>query len=369
MKQQKRDYYEVLGVSRDATDEDIKKAFRKLAHKYHPDLNSNEEAASRFKECNEAYEVLCDAEKRQAYDYYGHSGPDGMFSQGFEGFNFGGFGDIFETFFGGTATNAARRGPTRGADLRTQMEVSFTEAAFGADKEISITRLENCASCGGIGAKAGTQPKRCANCNGTGQVRRVEQSIFGRFVSSATCGQCHGEGTVIAEPCPQCRGSGQEKVSRTIQVKVPPGVDNGTQIRLNGEGNAGTKGGRAGDLYIVLGVSAHQHFARRGDDIYYDLPVNFVQAALGVEIEVPTLEGRTKLKVPAGSQTGKTFRLKGKGISHLNRHGIGDEIITLYVVVPDKLSKEQRRLLEKLDGTMGPESIPPPDRWRPGSSA
>jgi molecular chaperone DnaJ len=364
MTQQKRDYYEVLGVSRDATDEEVKKAFRKLAHAYHPDLNSDADASGKFKECNEAYEVLCDSEKRQAYDYYGHSGPDGMFSKGFEGFNFSGFGDIFETFFGGTATAGARQGPTRGADLRTQVEISFEEAAFGTGREINIVRQENCSHCGGIGARPGTQPERCPNCNGTGQVRRVEQSIFGRFVSSATCGQCRGEGSVITEPCPQCKGSGKEQQERTVKVKIPAGVDNGTQIRLSSEGNGGNKGGRAGDLYIVIGVRAHAHFTRHGDDIYYDLAINFAQAALGAEIDVPTLESKTTLKVPAGCQTGKVFRLKGKGVSHLNRHGIGDEIVTLYVVVPEKLSRDQRKMLEKLADSMGPESIPEPEKWR-----
>ena len=363
MTTQKRDYYEVLGISRDATDEDIKKAFRKLAFKYHPDHNPEDEASDKFKECSEAYQVLCDTEKRRAYDYYGHDGLEGSASRGFEGFGFNGFGDIFDAFFGGSGTQT-RQSPQRGADLKTRLHISFEEAVFGADKTVNVTRLENCPTCHGIGAKPGTDPARCTNCDGTGQVRRVEQSIFGRFVTGATCPRCHGEGRIIEDPCPECQGAGKIKAKREISVKIPAGVDDGTQVRLSGEGGAGNRGGRTGDLYIVLTVAPHPDFVREGDDIHYNLAVNFAQAALGDEVEVPTLNGPTKIKVPAGSQTGRVFRLRGKGVAHLQRGGTGDELVMLHVVVPEKLDKQQKQLLQKLAETLGPQSIPKPDKWR-----
>lgn len=353
----KRDYYETLGVSRDASDEEIKKAFRKMAFKYHPDHNPDASAAEKFKECHEAYEVLSEPEKRTAYDRFGHHGAEGLFGRGFEGFNFGGFGDIFEAFFGGAAT-ATHHAPQRGSDLRTHLVISFEEAARGTEKEVVMTRIENCATCQGTGSKPGSQPSRCPNCNGTGQVRRVEQSIFGRFSSVATCPRCRGEGTVITEPCPQCKGTGREKKKRRIVVKIPAGMADGLQIRLSGEGNAGTRGGRAGDLYVATRVTPHPYFRRDGDDIHYTLPLNFTQAALGTELEVPTLDGKTKLKVPAGSQTGTVFRLKGLGMPHLNRSRRGDQLVTIFVTVPEKLSKEQRQLLEKLALSLGPKNMP-----------
>ena len=351
----KRDYYEVLGIARNATDEDIKKAFRKLAFKYHPDHNREDGGTGeKFKEVNEAYEVLSDPEKRAAYDRFGHGGTEGLFGRGFEGFNFSGFGDIFEAFFSGATSTAARRGPQRGADLSYNIPITFEEAAFGCEKEVNILRTENCSLCQGTGSRPGTKPNRCPNCNGTGQVRRVQQIIFAHFANVSICPQCHGEGRIITEPCPQCRGTGKQKQKRSISVKIPAGVDNGTHIRLSREGQAGERGGSSGDLYITLSVKQHEFFTRDGDDIICELPINFAQAALGAEVEVPTLEDKTKLKVPAGSQTGHLFRLKNKGIPHLHSRGRGDQFVTLKVVTPDSLTKKQRQLLEELAETLGP---------------
>jgi len=349
----KRDYYEVLGIVRSATDETIKKAFRKLAFKYHPDHNRNDGAEEKFKEVNEAYEVLSDPDKHAAYDRFGHGDIDGVFGRGFEGFNFGGFGDIFDAFFGGS-TAATRQAPRQGADLHYQLTTTFEEVAFGCEKEINILRTENCSLCQGIGCKPGSQPSRCPNCNGTGQVHRIQQSIFGRFTSTTTCSQCQGEGRIITEPCPQCRGTGKEKRQRSISVKIPAGVDNNTQIRLMGEGEIGARGGSSGNLYIALSVQQHQFFSRDGDDILYELPINFTQAALGAEVEVPTLDGEVKLKIPTGCQTGKVFQIKNKGIPHLHRRGRGDQLVTLRVVTPDKLTRKQHQLFEELANSLDP---------------
>jgi len=359
----KRDYYDILSVARNATDEEIKKAFRKLAFKYHPDHNHGDGAADRFKEINEAYEVLSDPDKRAAYDRFGHGSTEGLFGRGFEGFDFGGFGDIFDAFFGG-ATTATRQAPRRGADLHYKLTINFEEAVFGCEKEISISRTENCSLCQGIGSKPGSQPSRCPNCNGTGQVRRVQQTIFGRFTNTTTCNQCHGEGRIITEPCPQCRSTGKEKHQRSIQVKIPAGVDDGSQLRLSGEGEAGLRGGSPGNLYITLSVLPHEFFIRDGDNILYELPINFAQAALGAEVEVPTLDGKVRLKLPAGSQTGKAFRLKGQGVPYLHRSGRGDQLVTLLAVTPESLTKKQRQLFEELAGSLSPANMPPPEKWR-----
>jgi len=354
----KRDYYEILGVSRNATDEEIKKAYRKLAFKYHPDRNRDDGAEAKFKEINEAHEVLSDANKRAAYNQFGHSGAEGFFTRGFEGFDFGGFGDIFDAFFGGM-TYATRHAPQRGADLHYEITISFEEAAFGCEKEIKIKRTEVCSLCYGTGAKPGSQPSRCPNCNGTGQMRRVQRSLFGSFINTTICNQCQGEGKIITERCPQCRGAGREKQQRRISLKVPAGVADGSQMRLSGEGEAGMRGGSSGDLYVSISVLTHELFTRDGDDILYELPVNFAQAALGTEIEVPTLYGKTKLNIPAGSQTGKEFCLKDKGIAHLRRNGRGDQIIKLLVVTPEKLTKQQRQLFQELAGTLSPAKKEP----------
>jgi molecular chaperone DnaJ len=359
----KRDYYEVLGIERNASDEDIKKAFRKMAFKYHPDHNPDEKAAEDFKEVNEAYEALSDHDKRATYDRYGHAGLDNSGGRGFEGMDFGGFGDIFDAFFGGAATST-RQGPQAGTDQRINLTLTFEEAAFGCEKEVKISRIEHCSVCNGIGSKPGVNPIRCPACNGTGQVRRVQQSIFGRFTNVTTCGECRGSGTIIKEPCPQCRGSGRERFERTLKAKIPAGVDNSAQLVMRGEGDSGTRGGPSGNLYLVITVKQHEFFTRRNDDIIYEAPVNFVQATLGAEIEVPGLAGKTKIKIPSGSQTGKLFRLKGQGISHLNRSGRGDQLVLLVVVIPESLNDKQKQLLKELEKSFTPSNMPPPEKWK-----
>lgn len=341
----KPDYYQVLGVDRDATDEELKKAFRKLAFKYHPDHNRDGEAEEKFKEVSEAYEVLSDADKRSAYDRFGHSGAE-YFGRGFEGFNFGGVGDIFDAFFGGATTT--RPTPQRGTDLHYKITITFEEAIFGCKKELTVTRTENCSQCQGIGSKPGTQPSRCPNCRGSGQVRRDQRSIFGIFTNITTCTKCHGEGSIIIEPCPHCQGRGRKKGKRNISIEIPAGVDNGIQIRLSGEGEAGVKGGPSGNLYATLAVKPHEFFHRDGNDILYELPINFAQATLGAKIAVSTLYGETKLEIPSGCQSGKILRLKDKGVPHLHRNGQGDQLIKIRVVTPDKLTKKQRQLFEEL---------------------
>lgn len=351
----KRDYYEILGVSRKATDEEIKKAFRRLAFQYHPDHNKQPGAEEKFKEINEAYEVLSDPEKRANYDRYGQAMAPGW--TGFEGFDFGGLGDIFESFFGGTATTT-QRVPQKGADLRTRLVISFEEAVFGSQKEIEIEHTEVCSLCHGLGSQPGTNPQKCPNCNGTGQVRHVQQSLFGRFVNITTCHRCHGQGTVITNPCSQCRGTGRHRVKRKLEVNIPAGVDESQQLRLTGEGEAGFFGGPSGNLYIDLSVRPHQFFQRDGDDILYELPINFAQAALGAEIEVPTLDGRTVLSIPAGTQHGKLLRLKGKGIPHLDGRGRGDQLIKISVVTPKSLDGKQRKLFEELAKILPQPKLP-----------
>lgn len=362
----KRDYYEVLGVDRHCSEDEIKKAFRKLAFQYHPDHNCEAGAEEKFKEINEAYQVLCDGEKRAAYDRYGHEGANGVWAKGFGGSDFtgfGGFGDIFDAFFGG-ATTAARQSPQPGADLSLNLTITFEEAVFGCEKKLKVSRIENCSMCHGIGAKPGTNPAKCPACNGTGQVRRIQQNIFGRFSSVTTCSRCHGEGTVIAEPCPQCRGLGRERREHNTSVKIPAGIDNGSQLRVRGEGDAGTRGGGPGDLYVAISVKPHELFIRNGGDIIYELPVNFAQAALGTELEVPTVSGKTKLKIPTGSQTGKILRIKGQGVPYLNKSGRGDQIVLLIVVTPESLNEKQRQLLKELGDSFSQANMPPPDRWR-----
>jgi len=351
----KRDYYEVLGVPRDATAEDIRKAFRRLAFKYHPDRNRDDGAEAKFKEINEAFEVLSNPDKRTRYDHFGHADADGFFTRGFEGFDFGGFGDIFDTFFSGMRY-ATRHAPQRGADLQYETTITLEEAAFGCEKEIEIKRTELCGTCRGTGAKPGSQPERCSRCNGTGQVRKVQRSLFGSFINTTVCDRCQGEGQVISEPCPQCKGNGREKQKRRISVRVPAGIPDGTQIRLSGDGDVGWRGGSSGDLYVTINVLEHELFIRDGDDIIYELPVNFAQAALGSEVEIPTLYGKDKITIPSGSQTGREFRLKNKGIAHLRRNGRGDQIVRLRVVTPESLTKEQRRLFQELADSLEPAS-------------
>ena len=349
----KRDYYEVLGINKNATEGQIKEAFRKLAFKYHPDHNQDDGAEEKFKEINEAYEVLSDPEKRATYDRFGHSG-EGFFGHGFEGFGFEGVGSIFDAFFGGGTATATRQAPERGADLHRSTSITLEEAAFGVEKELNILRTEYCSVCQGTGSRPGSKPSRCPNCNGSGQVRRVQQSIFGRFTNIATCPQCHGEGRIITEPCHQCRGTGKQKCQRSIMVKIPAGVDDGSRIRLSGEGDAGARGGSPGNLYLNLSIEEHEFFQRDGDNILYELPVNFAQAALGAEVEVPTLWGNVKLKIPAGSQAGQVFQLKNEGVPHLRGRGQGDQLVQLVVVTPESLTKKQRQLFEELAKDLGP---------------
>jgi molecular chaperone DnaJ len=359
----KRDYYEVLGINRNATDEDIKKAFRKLAFKYHPDHNREDNSGEAFKEINEAYEVLCDRDKRAAYDRYGHAGVESSSGRGFEGMDFGGFGDIFEAFFGG-ATTSTRQGPQQGNDQKAELTITFEEAVFGTEKTVKVSRIENCSICHGLGSKPGVDPGRCPACNGTGQIRRVQQSVFGRFTNIATCSQCRGTGTIIKEPCPQCRGAGRERVERTVSVRIPAGVDNGAQVVMRGEGDSGTRGGSAGNLFISITVKPHEFFVRRGDDIIYELPVNFIQAALGDEVEVPSLVGKTKIKIPPGSQTGRLFRMKGQGIAHVNRNGRGDQLILLVVLTPNSLNDRQKQLMKELGSSFTPDNLPNREKWK-----
>jgi molecular chaperone DnaJ len=365
----KRDYYEVLGVSRDATEDEIKKAYRKLARKYHPDVNKEDkDAAEKFKEINEAYEVLKDPEKRARYDQFGHAGVgQGGFDAGdFGGFGgFGGFGDfgsdIFDDIFdifGGSFGRSRRRGPTRGADIRYDLEITLEEAAFGAEKEVEIFRMESCKNCNGTGAKPGTMPKTCPSCGGSGQVRRVQNLGPMQFTNVTTCTNCGGRGTIIEEPCPKCHGRGQSKVGRKIKIKVPAGVDTGSQLRMSGEGEPGELGGPPGDLYVVIRVKPHKLFVRQGDDLIYQAPISFVQATLGDEIDVPTLEEKVKLKIPEGTQPGTRFRLRSKGIPHLRGYGRGDLIVQVEVVIPKKLNDKQKELLVKFAKISG-EDIKP----------
>ena len=347
----KRDYYEVLGVDRNASEEDLKRAFRKLAFQYHPDRNKDSDAEARFKEINEAYEILSDTEKRSSYDRFGPDGVQGGFGRGFEGFEgFNGFGDIFDAFFGGTGSRG-RQGAQPGSDLRTQIDLDFEEAVFGAEKQIELDRYERCSRCAGKRSEPGSQPAKCTACNGSGEVRRVQQSIFGQFVNVATCSSCRGEGVRIATPCTQCRGAGKEHKPKKVMVKIPPGVDSGTQLRLSGEGDAGGRGGPPGNLYVAIAVRTHQHFERRNDDILHTLGVNLAQASLGTTAAVPTVDGDVEMRIPAGTQSGQVFRLRGKGVPHLQSSGRGDQLVTVRVIIPSELTDEQKRLLAELGKT------------------
>lgn len=353
----KRDYYEVLGVDKNATESDIKKAYRKLARQYHPDVNpGNKEAEEKFKEITEAYEVLSDPEKRARYDQLGHAGfdPNGFGGAGFGGQDFGGFGDIFDMFFGGFG-GQTRKGPRKGSDLRFDLTIEFEEAAFGAEKTISLPRWETCSACQGSGAKKGTHAETCPRCRGTGQVAHTQRTPFGQFQTIRTCPECQGEGKVIRHPCPQCNGKGKVRKVKQVQIKIPAGVDTGSRLRMAGEGEAGELGGPPGDLYIYISVKPHKYFERHGDDIYYELPINFVQAALGAEVEIPTLEGKVKFKIPEGVQTDTVFRLKGKGIKNIQGYGKGDQHVKIKVVTPRGLTAEQKELLRKLGNTFGDE--------------
>ena len=356
----KRDYYEVLGVSKTATQDELKKAYRKLARKYHPDLNKdNEEAAEKFKECNEAYSVLSDDQKRAQYDQFGHAafenggmGGGGGFggAGGFGGFGGSGMEDIFDMFFGGQGGRGgsrAKTGPQRGADLRFDLEITFEEAAFGLEKEINLYRDETCDHCHGEGAEPGSKVESCPECNGTGYVRFTQNTMFGQMVNERPCSRCKGEGKIISEPCKECRAKGTVKRNKKLKVKIPAGVDNGSRLRVSGEGEAGAKGGPNGDLYVYLYVKPHKFFERDGTTVLCEVPINIVQATLGADIKVPTLDGQVTMKVPEGTQPGKVLRLKGKGIPSLRGGGRGDQLVRIKVVVPTKLSDKQKDALRK----------------------
>lgn len=355
----KRDYYEVLGVERTATDQEIKSAYRKLALQYHPDRNpNNPDAEEKFKECSEAYAVLADSEKRAMYDRFGHAGVGSAGSSGFDASNFQDLGDIFGDLFGfgdifgggGRRRNRAQRG----ADLREDLTLEFEEAVFGTESKVTVRRNETCDDCRGTGAAKGKAPVTCRSCNGQGQVRYQQ----GFFSIARTCPTCQGTGTVITDPCPKCKGQGRVLKQRTIDAKVPAGVEDGTRIRFSGLGESGTFGGPAGDLYIVLHVKEHPFFERDGNDLHCVVPISFAQAAMGTEIRVPTLEGEQTLKIPEGTQSGATLRIKNKGVPVLNGHGKGDLFVEIHVQTPEKLTKRQRELLQELESTLAVDNKP-----------
>ena len=346
----KRDYYEVLGVTRAASADEVKRAYRQLARKYHPDVNKEPDAENRFKEVTEAYEVLSDERKRQMYDQFGHpgmaAGAGGM--GGSQGFPFGDISDLFESFFGGAPT---RRGPQRGADLRVRLELTFEEAVFGTEKELEIPRWETCLICGGSGAEPGKPPVRCSACGGSGEVRRVQQSVFGQFVNVATCDRCHGEGQIVQHKCPECNGKGSVRRTRKLTVTIPAGVDDGNEMRLSSQGEGGERGGPPGNLYVQLKVLPHPVLQRDGFDLIYVLPLDVAQAALGAEVTVPTLEGSEPFRIPPGTQHGRVFRIKDRGVPRLQRSGRGELRIVTRVEIPKQLTPHQRELFAELADT------------------
>jgi molecular chaperone DnaJ len=355
----KRDYYDILGVGRNAGDEDIKRAYRTLAKKHHPDVNPGDKAAeSRFKEINEAYEVLRDPQKRRAYDRFGHAAPAGGGFGGFEGFGMGGetfssmsdvFEDILGGFFGGRR-GTGQRGRQPGEDLHYDMSISLEEAAAGGERKIDFERLERCDTCKGTGAKAGTEPQTCPTCHGRGQV----QVSHGFFAISRTCHRCRGRGTIIADPCAKCRGSGRVKIQRTLNVNVPAGIDSGMRVRLAGEGEPGDSGAPRGDLYLNVTVRQHELFARDASDLILELPIPFTLAATGGECEVPSITGKGRLKIPAGTQSGQIFRLKGMGMPNVDRRGLGDMLVRVFVEMPRRLNSRQRELLKEFERESSP---------------
>jgi len=351
-----RDYYEVLGVGKGANDDEIKAAFRKLARQYHPDVSKEEHAEEKFKEINEAYGVLSDSDKRARYDRFGKEGLNGMGSGGFHDYS-SDFGDLFEEILGGFGFSTGRRSrnaPRRGRDLQMQVSLKFEEAVFGVEKEIEFQREETCSNCKGSGAEPGTTPSKCSTCNGQGEVRQVRQTFLGQMVQTAACPACNGRGQIITSPCKTCRGNGLERKTIKKKVTIPGGVDVGTQIRLNGEGGPGVFGGPNGSLFVVIDVKPHQFFKRRENDILLNLDINVAQAVLGAEVNVPTLDGDEKLKIPAGTQPGKIFHLKGRGVPHVrNKNQRGEQMVIVNVAIPSKLTKEQHELFEKLAESLG----------------
>ena len=366
MAENKRDYYEVLGVSKGASEDEIKRAYKKLARKYHPDMNpGDKEAEEKFKEVNEANEVLSDPEKKARYDQFGFAGVDPSYGAGAGGaggygggFDFGDLGDIFGSFFGGGfgGGQTRRNGPQRGESIRASVAVTFTEAAFGCEKEVSIERSEQCASCKGSGCAPGTTPEICPDCHGSGMVQVQQRTPMGVFASSRPCQRCHGTGKIIHQPCADCGGSGAVRKRKTIKVTIPAGIDHGQTISLRGQGNAGKNGGPAGDLLITVMVRPHELFRREGNDVFCEAPITFRQAVLGATLEIPTIDGPVKYDIPEGTQTGTVFRLRGKGIPALNGRGRGDQYVTVTIETPRNLNREQKEALKRFDETLGESS-------------
>jgi len=353
---EKRDYYEVLGVSKGASEEELKKAYRKLAVKYHPDRNpGNKEAEEKFKEINEAYQVLSDPDKRSKYDRFGHAGVDPSYGGGGGGFNgagfdFGDLGDIFGDIFGGFGGGGRRRnGPKRGRDVQQIVDITFEEAAFGTTKKLNITKAESCPTCGGSGAKPGTSPEKCSFCNGTGQTVQQQRTMFGFSNVVSTCAHCRGTGQIVKDPCRDCRGTGKVRKSKTIEVKIPKGIDHGQTIQITGGGEPGEKGGPNGDLLITVRVRRHPVLTRDGADVFIDVPITFVQAALGATLKVPTIDGVVNLDIPEGTQTGSQFRMRGKGIPYMQGNGRGNQYVTVNVEVPKNLSAKQKEILREFE--------------------
>ncbi len=362
---EKRDYYEVLGVSRTATESEIKRAYRGLARQYHPDVNREPHAEERFKEINEAHEVLSNADRRAAYDRFGHAATGA--NMGGDPFGFGGspFGDLFESFFGGATTGQRRRqAPPRGADMQLTVELTFEEAVFGVEKEVEVDRLETCDACHGTRMEGGKTPPACSACGGSGEVRRVQQTILGQFVTAGPCPTCRGEGVNITEPCPVCHGQGRTRRYRTISVSVPAGIDDGAALRLSGQGEHAPNGGMAGNLYVKVRVKPHRYFTRSGRTIHSEIGINVAQAVLGDEIEIDTIDGPVVFTIPGGTQSGQQFRLRGKGVPDVRGDERGDQLVTIRVVVPKKLTDEQRDLFEQLAASLGKEVHPQPTNRR-----
>lgn len=364
-----RDYYEVLGVQRGADKQEIKSAFRKLARQYHPDVSEEQDAEAKFKEINEAYEVLSNDEKRQRYDHFGHAGINGAngFGASAAGFGFEDIFDIFNSTFGGTGAGGGRRRrtPGVGGDKRADVTIEFEEAVFGVEKEIEYQRLESCEVCSGAGAAEGSHPVTCPQCNGTGEVRQVQQTFLGSMVRVATCPQCGGNGTIISNPCNNCQGSGRLRKKAVLNVKIPAGVSEGLQIQVRGEGDAGERGAPSGNLYVVVHVKEHKFFKHRENDIILDININIAQAALGDKIRVDTVDGLVELGIPPGTQTGKVFRLRGKGIPRLrsdgSNSGRGDQLVYIQVETPTTLTTRQRELFEELAESFGGDIVPQPN--------
>jgi molecular chaperone DnaJ len=357
----KRDYYDVLGVPRDADAEEIKRAFRRLAQRHHPDVDKSPEAETRFKELNEAYRVLSDRQRRSAYDMFGHAGVDAASAGGFDasGGGFGPFGDIFDAFFGGSPAGSRRRPRVvPGSDLRYDLTIDLADAVSGTTREISFSTLVACERCEGAGGEPGTEPQACPECGGSGEKRRVAQTILGQMVNIVSCGRCRGEGRIVANPCAECGGDGRVRQDRTLEVTIPAGIDDGQRIALEGEGEAGPRGGPNGDLYVQVKVRRHPSLVRRGTELYHELPITFPQAALGTVVTVPTVDGTEEIEVPAGAQHGQEIKIRGAGVPRLRGGARGDLHVVLNVVVPTKLSKRERELLQELQDVASPAVLP-----------